>query len=79
MKHIHRTLIRTNQTLDLHTITLTKIYQIQLHGNRISTKTTNTGTLQGRYQRVMNVARLDTLKEIVTTKKTKKPADTWVC
>ncbi|KAF0692410.1 Uncharacterized protein FWK35_00033489 [Aphis craccivora] len=36
------------------------MYQIQLHSNRISTKTTNTGTLQGRYQRVMNVASLQT-------------------
>lgn len=64
-----RILIRTNKTLNLHTIKSAKIYQTHLQDNKISIKTTNTGTLQGRYQRVMDVARLDILKEIATAKK----------
>jgi len=67
----HRILIRTNKTLDSDTSKLAKIYQTHLHNNKISTKTINTRTLQGRYQRAMDVERMDILKETVMTKKTK--------
>lgn len=79
LKHIHRIFIQINKTLDLHTTKLTKTYPIHLHKKIISTKATSTGTLQGQYQRVMDVAKWDILREIVTIKKTENPTATWVC